>query len=165
MSFRIGDRVVLVNNGRIIPTPGWPVWGSKHECTGTVVGTMTERRYAERSVTKVRVQWDNGEGNTHLERLLQHAADVFAAEALSKEKPKIEPNRAFRRRKGKHRETIDGRTYKIRCACGYERYTSLSVNMLHTIVCANCEGAGGFSIRSVDPSRRRSTAKDATSET
>ncbi len=164
MGFKIGDRVVLISNKHIVPTQAWPVWNSKHECTGTVVGTMTERRYAERSVTKIRVQWDNGEGNTHLEKLLQHAADAFAADALSKEKPKMEPNRAFRRRKGKHRETIDGWTYKIRCLCGYEKYTSLSADMHHTIMCANCEGTGGFSIRSADPPRWGSTTKDATSD-
>lgn len=152
MTFKIGDRVVLVGNGRMIPIPSWPVWHSKHECTGTVISTVTERRYAEPSVTKIGVQWDNSQRNTHSEEFLQHAADAFAADALSKEKPRIEPNKAFRHRKSKHRETMDDWTYKVRCACGYERYTSLSVNMLHTIICANCEEAGGFSIRSVTPS-------------
>lgn len=146
MGFKIGDRVILVGNERIIPTQAWPVWNSKYECMGTVISTATERRYAEPSVTRVGVQWDNSQGNTHLEELLQHAAD-----ALSKEKPKMEPNRAFRRRKGKHRETMDGWTYKVRCVCGYEKYTSLGADMLHTIVCANCEEAAGFSIRSVNP--------------
>lgn len=48
--FNIGDRVILTGEG-LIPFHNWPVWGSEHQCVGTVVDTNGSFTW---------VDWDNG---------------------------------------------------------------------------------------------------------
>ena len=48
--FNIEDRVILVGK-HIIPTSSWPVWGSKHGCTGTIVDILAY---------DYTIKWDNG---------------------------------------------------------------------------------------------------------
>jgi len=50
--FEVGDRVILIGE-YIIPTIGWPVWGSEYGCVGTIVAT----EYKKPTYT---VEWDNG---------------------------------------------------------------------------------------------------------
>lgn len=62
----------------------------------------------------------------------------------------MEPNRAFKRRRGKAVKTqshqYDAKRYKLRCSCGHERFTGLEENKHHCIVCTNCNSFGDWTV-------------------
>lgn len=88
MSFKIGDRVVLINRPYITPTRDWPAWGSEYGCAGTVTWTQS---------IKVEVGWDNGATYVFAETSLEHV--LLQGGTIDTKLPKTNPNQVFRRRK------------------------------------------------------------------
>jgi len=79
--FKVNDRVILTYD--YIPTEEYPVWGSRHECVGTVYGMKD-------GGTRVLVEWDNG------------TAHDYPSTRVSLYDTRLSidnPNRAFKRRK------------------------------------------------------------------
>lgn len=76
-------RVVLVGD-HYKPEPAEPVWGSQHECVGTVISFCSPS-----SEYDVEIKWDNGEGNPY------KLEDLRAQPALNKN----DPNYTFKTKK------------------------------------------------------------------
>ena len=86
--FKKGDRVILTSE-EVIPTPSWPVWGSKHQCVGTIINTSNNITW---------VLWDNGKSKMLLYYSLSHFTGV--------EENSLSPNVAFmlyKRRRNENR--------------------------------------------------------------
>lgn len=84
-------RVILTKN--YIATPSFPVWGSKHQCLGTVKNFTLYR---------AKVEWDNGTEMTFRKDHLTVVNDYY--DAVSRygggyKSPKSNPNQAFKERR------------------------------------------------------------------
>jgi len=86
--FKEGDRVILVGED-IIPTPSWPVWGSKHSCVGTVEGLGSDSVY---------IRWDNSRTAAITMNYIQHFT--------GQERDSLLPNLSFLKHKRKINERL-----------------------------------------------------------
>lgn len=78
-----GDRVIL-SAPHYIPTPEYPVWGSEHECVGTVRAASKSGSYDRYTIY---VDWDNGKRNHFVSSNISLAGNRCA---------KLNPNSIFK---------------------------------------------------------------------